>query len=141
MKKVECPALPMGNKLRIVQTVFGRFHHFDLARQLHRHGCLEAIFTAYPRWKLRHEALPQNSIRTFPWILAPLMAKWRLGWCHERLDRELSWLMAESLDRHVARNLPVCDALVAISGSGFHTARKLQQRGGRYICDRGSSHI
>lgn len=69
------------------------------------------------------------------------MAKWRLGWQHERLDRELSWWMAETLDRHVARNLPECDAFVAISGSGLHAARKARAHGVKYICDRGSSHI
>lgn len=127
--------------LKVVQTVFGRFHHFDLARQLHRHGCLEAIFTGYPRWKLNKESLPMDRIHTFPWLLAPLMAKWRMGWQHERLDRELSWWMAETLDRHVARNLPQCDAFVAISGSGLHTARRARARGVKYICDRGSSHI
>ena len=127
--------------LKVVQTVFGRFHHFDLARQLHRHGCLEAIFTGYPKWKLKKESLPEDRIHTFPWLLAPLMAKWRLGWQHERLDRELSWWMAETLDRHVARNLPECDAFVAISGSGLHTARRARARGVNYICDRGSSHI
>ena len=80
-------------------------------------------------------------MHTFPWLLAPLLAKWRLGWHHEWLDRELSWLMAETLDRHVARHLPACDAFVAISGSGLHTARRAKERGAKYVCDRGSSHI
>jgi alpha-maltose-1-phosphate synthase len=111
-------------KPRVVQTVFGRFHHFDLARQLHRHGCLEAIFTAYPRWKLKQEKLPSQRVHTFPWLLTPLMAKWRMGWLNHRLDRELSWLIAETLDRYVARRTPACDVFVGISGSGLHTARR-----------------
>ena len=130
-----------NSKVRVVQTVFGRFHHFDLARQLQRRGCLEAIFTAYPRWKLREESLPRDRVRTFPWLLAPLMAKWRFGWRHKWLDRELSWLMAETLDRYVARRVPVCDVFVGISGSGLHTMRHLRKGGVRCICDRASSHI
>lgn len=135
-------SLSAPSDLRVVQTVFGRFHHFDLARQLHARGALEKIFTAYPRCKLRGENLPEKRIDTFPWLMAPLMAKWRMGWLHENLDRELSWLMAESLDRHVARNLPAaCNAFVAISGSGLHTARRAREQEAVYICDRGSSHI
>src|SRR5262245_8937191 len=96
-RTTEMPAQSTAN-LRVVQPVFGRLHQFDLARQLHRHGCLQAIFTAYPRWKLQDEGLPPNCVRTFPWLLTPLMAKWRFGWLHERLDRDLSWLVAETLD-------------------------------------------
>ena len=34
-----------------------------------------------------------------------------------------------------------CDVFVGISGSGLKTGRLAQKRGGKYICDRGSSHI
>jgi glycosyltransferase involved in cell wall biosynthesis len=57
------------------------------------------------------------------------------------LDRELNWLAAETLENHVASNLPDCDVLVAISGAGLKTSRVVKARGGRYICDRGSTHI
>jgi glycosyltransferase involved in cell wall biosynthesis len=69
------------------------------------------------------------------------MAKWRMGWQHEWLDRELSWWAAQTLDRHVTWNLPDCDVFVAISGSGLAAARKAKSRGARYVCDRGSSHV
>lgn len=130
-----------GRPLRVVQTVLGRFHHFDLARQLHRHGCLRMIFSGYPWWKLRQEGIPRESVRTFPWLMAPLMAKWRYGWRHHRLDRELSLLAAATLDGHVSRNLPECDVFIAISGSGLKTAHVARARGARYICDRGSAHV
>jgi glycosyltransferase involved in cell wall biosynthesis len=127
--------------MKVVQTVHAKFHHFDLARQLHRHGLLEAIFTGYPRWKLKNENLPPEKIRTFPWLRTLLMAKWRLGISNPKLDRELNWWAALSLDAYVKSNLPDCDIFIGISGSGLNTARSVKMRGGRYICDRGSTHI
>jgi alpha-maltose-1-phosphate synthase len=127
--------------MKVVQTVFAKFHHFDLARQLHRRRMLEAIFTGYPRWKLGHEDLPANKIRTFPWIETFLMGKARFGLQNAWLDRELNWLMAQTLDAHVASHLPECDVFVGISGAGLKTSRVAKRRGTRYFCDRGSSHV
>ena len=127
--------------MKVVQTVFGKFHHFDLARQLHQYDMLEAIFTAYPRWKLHGEELPAAKIKTFPWVQTLLMGKWRYGFINPWIDRELSWLMAETLDAHVASRLPECDVFIGISGSGLRTSRIAKARGRKYICDRGSSHV
>lgn len=102
---------------------------------------LEAIFTGYPRWKLRNENLPPEKIRTFPWLQTLLMGKARYGLMNSWLDRELNWLMAQTLDAHVANHLPKCDVFIGISGSGLRTSRQVKARGGHYICDRGSSHI
>jgi starch synthase len=126
---------------KVVQTVYGKFHHFDLARQLHRQGMLEAIFTGYPRWKLRDENLPQDKMRTYPWIETFLMAAGRYRVLPRWLDRELNYLMAQTLDAHVAANIPECDVFVGISGSGLKTSGVVHQRGAQYICDRGSSHV
>ena len=127
--------------MKVVQTVFGKFHHFDLARQLHRQGMLEAIFTGYPRWKLKNENLPPDKIHTFPWLQTLLMGKARYGLMNAWVDRELNWLMAQTLDAHVAAHLPECDVFVGISGSGLKTSRQIKAQGGHYICDRGSAHI
>src|SRR5262245_23263417 len=134
--------MTIKGEVKVVQTVHGKFHHFDLARQLHRHGMLEAIFTGYPRWKLRDEDLPQQKIKTFPWLRTLIMARGRFGirtplW----LDEELNWWAALSLDAYVASRLPECDVFVALSGGGLKTAGIVKNRGGKYICDRGSSHI
>jgi glycosyltransferase involved in cell wall biosynthesis len=127
--------------MKVVQSVHGKFHHFDLARQLHRHGNLEAIFSGYPRWKLKDEGLPQEKIKTFPWLRTLIMARGRFGMRNPWLDRELNWWAALSLDAYVASHLPECDVFVALSGGGLKTAGLVKRRGGRYICDRGSTHI
>jgi glycosyltransferase involved in cell wall biosynthesis len=50
------------------------------------------------------------------------------------------YLNALTLDEYTARTLPECDALIGISGSSLKAGRLVQQRGGLFFCDRGSSH-
>jgi alpha-maltose-1-phosphate synthase len=124
--------------LRIVLSTLGKFHSFDLARQLHSRKALRAIFTGYPRFKLRGEQLPADKIKTFPYIHAAYMrfapANESLRWLWERQDRY--WL-----DHHVSSKITPCDVFCGLSGSGLRTAQVAKKRGARYVCDRGSSHI
>lgn len=128
--------------MRIVVSAQGKFHHFDLARELHARGHLATLFTGYPRWKLKDENLPLDRTDTFPWLMTPLLAanRWGLS-LHSRAVRATSCLAAQAHDRHVARNVPDCDALIALSGRGLISGQVVQRRGGKYVCDRGSSHI
>jgi starch synthase len=127
--------------VKVVQVCIGRFHHFDLAKQLDKRGLLEQFYTGYPSFKLQDEHLPKGKITTFPWLMTPRMvlSKYPLlpSWTEQILHR---WVQ-ETLDSYVAANLPECDVVLALSGSGLRAGKLAQQRGGYFICDRGSSHI
>jgi glycosyltransferase involved in cell wall biosynthesis len=127
--------------MKVAVSVIGKFHSFDLARELHGRGMLEKIFTGYPRFKLRQEQLPDDRIDSFPYLQALYMGlpgRDRLG---RAVLREWEWRSKISFDRHVARCLPACDVFVGLSGSALRSGRLARQRGARYVCDRGSSHI
>lgn len=126
---------------RVAVATIGRFHSFDLAAELNDRGALAAIYTGLPRRVFRDTRVPSDRISSFPWVQAPTEAAQRIGIARGALLRELSWRAHETLDRHVARTLPDCDVLTALSGSGLHAGRAIQTRGGVYVCDRGSSHI
>lgn len=127
--------------IKVVHSCIAKFHHFDLAKQLHKRGMLERFYTGYPAFKLHDENLPMEKVSTFPWLMAARMGLPKYGlfprWC----DRTLHRWVQESLDAYVSAVLPECDVLFALSGSGLRAGRTAQQRGGRYVCDRGSSHI
>ena len=127
--------------MRVVQTVFGKFHHFHLARQLHQREMLAGIFSSYPSWKLRDQQIPMELVHTFPYLHMAQFAAMRYLPDSGLLSQELSWWLALTLDGYVAGRLPDCDVFIGISGSGLKTGRLAQKRGGKYICDRGSSHI
>jgi glycosyltransferase involved in cell wall biosynthesis len=128
--------------MRIVQAVFGTYHHFELARELERRGHLQRIYSTYPWARLKREGLPHSKVETFPYLhmvgymLERDLPSWR--WVTDQLGYANALLFDEWLDQRVPDS--GADALIAISGAGLKTGRHLQQRGGIFICDRGSTH-
>ena len=129
--------------MHVVQTVFGVFHHFELARQLHARGHLKTIYSTWPWARLKREGLPRGLVETFPWIHTPEMVMNRFGlqppWIMDQTGYANALLFDGWTSRRL-RGMQPPDALVALSGSSLRTGRELQRRGTRFICDRGSSH-
>ena len=66
--------------MKVTQITPGRFHHFHLARQLQKYDLLDSLYTGYPKFKLKDEqGIPQEKIKTFPWIQTPYMKRSLLG--------------------------------------------------------------
>jgi len=129
--------------MRVVQTVFGVFHHFELARELDRRGVLDTVYSSYPWRRLRREGVPREKVRTFPWLHTPEIALLKLGLNLPALRDPLGHANALAFDLWTSRQLrsqPAPDVLIALSGSSLRTGRELQARGTRMVCDRGSSH-
>jgi glycosyltransferase involved in cell wall biosynthesis len=126
--------------MRVVLSAIGKFHLFDLARQLHRRKALATFFTGYPRCKLAKEELPAELVDTFPWLHAPYMALPLLR-RRSRLARWWEWRDLVCFDRHVTGRVPECDIFMALSGMGMRAGVRAQQLGAKYVCDRGSCHI
>ena len=127
--------------MKAVLTTLGKFHSFDLARQLHARGALRMIYSGYPRFKLQGEGLPRPLVRTFPYLHAPYMASGWRGRLGLRFLQQWEYWDRTSIDRFVARTLPDADVFVGLSGCGLATGREARRRGMKYICDRGSTHI
>lgn len=130
--------------MRVVQTVFGVFHHFELARELDRRGLLEMVYSTYPWRRLQREGVARTKVKTYPWFHTPEMAILKVGINTHWLRDPLSYANALAFDRFTSLRLraqPAPDVLVAISGSSLKTGRELQARGTRMVCDRGSSHF
>ena len=133
--------------MRVLQTVFGVFHHFELARELDRRGHLEAVYSTWPWRRLRREGLPHSKVKTFPWWGLPDYLLGRTGLDLPRLQDELGYRNALAFDRWTEHQLRTIfrrgqriDALIGISGSSLAAGQLLQQEGGIFFCDRGSTH-
>ncbi len=127
--------------MKVVISTTSKFHAFDLAREMHSRHALTAIFTGYPRFKLRNEGLPRELIRAFPYVHATYMALSRIGLVKEIGRNSWEYFDFVTFDRYVAARLPPCDVFVGQSGSSLMTGRAARNRGIRYICDRGPVHI
>jgi alpha-maltose-1-phosphate synthase len=127
--------------MQIVQAVFGVFHHFELARELERRGHLSVIYSTFPRQRLNREGLPHNKVQTFPWFHVPEILLKRKKVDSPWLYDQLGYANALTFDEWTLRRIPPCDAFIGISGAGLKTGVRVQQQGGKFICDRGSTHI
>jgi glycosyltransferase involved in cell wall biosynthesis len=133
--------------MQIVQTVFGVFHHFELARELERRGHLRRVYSTWPWARLKREGLAHQKVETFPWLHLPEYLASRapvdLTWLRDPLgyanavafDR---WTESQ-LRRSLRREGPI-HALIGISGSSLRAGALIQRAGGIFLCDRGSTH-
>jgi starch synthase len=130
--------------MRIIQAVFGVFHHFELARELDKRGHLERVYSSWPWARLKREGLPHSKVETFPWLQTPEYLLTRSGvdwtWATDHLGYWNAVAFDRWTDRRMSRGNVPCDALIAIAGAGLLTGKRLQERGGVFICDRGSTH-
>jgi glycosyltransferase involved in cell wall biosynthesis len=126
--------------MKIVQASFGVFHHFELARELHRRGHLDRIYSTYPWRRLEREGVPRNLVETFPWVHTVQILLGQKNLLTPSLNSFLAYRNATLFDRWTCSRIPACDALIALSGAALATGKEVQQRGGKFICDRGSTN-
>ena len=109
----------------------GRFHTFDLARQLDSVGVLQRLYTGYPRWKV--DGLSPERVSTFPWLTLAAHGAGRLGF--QSVQRSLNWPLIKTFDSWLSNRLELSSF-----GLASHRAAKARH-GALTVCDRGSSHI
>ncbi|WP_395698684.1 glycosyltransferase family 4 protein [Methylocella sp.] len=127
--------------MKVALSTIGKFHTFDLARELFARDALAGVMTGYPRFKLKNEKIPQELIHSFPLVHGAYMA---FPWKDRLPDPAIGlWerLDAESFAAYAAAKLPPCDVYVGLSGSSLKAGRRAKSRGAAYVCDRGSTHI
>lgn len=127
--------------MKVVLSTIAKFHTFALARQLEQRHALEAVFTGYPKFKLKYENLPPHKVRSFPWLQILYLAQGKLGINYPWFSQELAWWSKQTFDNYTAINLPECDVFCGLSSSALKTGKMAKRRGIAYVCDRGSSHI
>ena len=122
---------------RVAVAAHGRFHAFDLARELHRMGHLAQLTTTYPAFAARRFVPASASLRT-----APALELWR--WAHGRtaLVPDPDPGLAKAFARFAARTLPgAADVLVGWSAGVLEAIAPARERGMAVIVERGSTHI
>ena len=126
--------------MNVTQAVFGVYHHFELAHQLHQRGHLRKIFSTWPWARLKREGLPRELVSTFPMIHTADYLLNRTRFYPEAVSSRMNRCNALTFDRWTNALIGPTDAFIAISGAGLLTGRTVQRRGGKFICDRGSTH-
>ena len=126
--------------MRVVQTTFGVFHSFELAHQLHKRRWLQKIYTTWPWARVKREGLDRTLVGTFPLIHTPDYLLGRTRFYPAAIAQRMRIWNEAGFDAWTTRVIPECDALIAISGTSWKTGQLVQSRGGKFFCDRGSTH-
>jgi len=127
--------------MQIVQAVVGAFHHFDLAHELNDRHHLKKIYSTWPWARLKREGLPRPLVGTFlPFHAANYLLSTHVSFYPRAWYHAVDLLNFTAFDAWLARKVPACDAFVALSGIGLKSGPAVQRRGGKFICDRGSTH-
>ena len=125
--------------MRISLVVGGRWHAFDLARQLHLHGHLHRLITNYPRWFVKRWGIPAERVVSLPFTFLVVRAIYRIG--GESLMMRCQWWVHRWFATRAARHLKGSDLIHGWSqwsepSLQWATARRIPT-----VLERSSSHI
>jgi glycosyltransferase involved in cell wall biosynthesis len=126
--------------LRIAIVAHGRFHAFDLARELIARGHDVTLLTNYPRWAVARFGVPVASVRSFVahGVLARLAAKLPVAARRVAAERRLHRMFGRWAERVLAeRRWDIVHAWSGVSEEILLSKRVI----GHTVLMRGSSHI
>ena len=89
--------------MRITIVVGGRWHAFDLARELNTQGHLHRLITNYPRWFVQRWDIPAEKIVSLPFTFWIVKAIYKLG--GESLMMRCQWIVHRWFANHAAHHL------------------------------------
>lgn len=121
--------------MKAIISVVGRFHAFDLAKQLKRNGILYKLNTTYPSVIARKWGLTNPEIQSNAWLEIISRIFPRLGWTG--LGHRIVYSRQA---RSNCKLLGKADALISWSGASLEAFIKAKQLGKITILERGSSH-
>ena len=123
--------------MRVAVSVHGRFHGFDLARELNAQNALAGLLTSYPSYLVRRHVGIVNTLATAPALEIQRRICQRLGVLCGDLDGRIS----AAFGAFSARHLPTCDLLVGWSSATLEAIPVAHNFGAHVVIERGSSHI
>src|ERR1700677_3616072 len=105
--------------MKVTQAVFGVFHHFELAHQLHKRQHLQKIYSTWPWARLKREGLPHSLVSCFPLIHTTDYLLSQTRFYPARISAKMGSWNARGFDRWTQSRIQPCDAFIAISGAGL----------------------
>jgi glycosyltransferase involved in cell wall biosynthesis len=126
--------------MKVIISVGGRFHAFNLAQELLGRDALKFIITSYPKFITKKWDLPNNKVKS-------VFIKEILERAYYKLPEFLKnlynpqFFITEIFDKLASRKIEKADIFVGWSSFSLHTLRKAKNMGMITILDHGSSHI
>jgi starch synthase len=127
----------MNMKVSIV--VGGRWHAFDLAKELNAAGILHRLITNYPKFKTRQWGIPDEKVVSLPLTLLLDKATYKIG--GERLFMQSQFLRHNLFARAAARHLEGSTIVHGWSSFSEPSMYWAKQNHVPFVLERSSSHM
>jgi starch synthase len=125
--------------MKITIVVGGRWHAFDLARELDRHGHLHRLITTYPRWFVHRWGIPTDRVVSLPLTFWIVKAIYKLG--GEALMMRCQWRVHRWFAQRAVHHLDGSELIHGWSQWSEPCLLWAQQRGIPTLLERSSAHI
>lgn len=125
--------------MNITLVVGGRWHAFDLARELHLRGNLHRIITNYPTWVVARWEIPKEKIKSLPATFYLIKAIYKIG--GEGLMMRMQWLVHQWFAKEAALHLSGSELVHAWSSFAEPSLIWAKERGIPTVLERSSAHI
>jgi glycosyltransferase involved in cell wall biosynthesis len=128
--------------MNVTVSVFGRFHAFYLAHQLHQRGHLQRLITTYPKFEVEKYGIPRD--RTTSLLKYALLHRGWNRWLPDWMkpDKDLRVWFANAYDRAAAQQISKdTDIYIGWSSKTERGLERARTLGTTTVVERGSSHI
>jgi len=128
--------------LKVTTSCSGRFHIFDQARQLYRHGLLHCLVNDSPKWITRRWGLPDEKVIALRLNGAlSRLCRYSSSYLNGELQSSLARITHNVFSRRLAANLPEdSDVFIGLSSFCYDAIYKGKKAGIITIVDHGSVH-
>ncbi|WP_089698212.1 glycosyltransferase family 4 protein [Candidatus Pelagibacter communis] len=114
----------------------GKFHHFEVARELHKMEMLNKIICGYPWFKLKNSGVPKEKIVSVS--LNTILSRFlNGGWLKDNLNIS----QFKKIDNITKKYFNNNNIYLGLSGSSLNSGIEAKKRNIFYICERSSTHI
>ncbi|MFH1039276.1 MAG: glycosyltransferase family 4 protein [PVC group bacterium] len=126
--------------MQVVISGGGRFHLFDLARQLQKRNSLRRLITSYPRYQAVRSGIPADKVQTVL-IKEIIFRGWNIFPPILRSCYNPQYLACDVFDRRACSRLTECDIFTGLSSFSLRTMRRARSLGAVTVLERGSAHL
>jgi starch synthase len=124
---------------KVTIVVPGRWHAFDLARELEGQGALHRLITNYPRSRTRLWKIPDEKVVSRPFTALLTRLAWKLG--GEHLAMRSQYMINNIFAQQAAGNIGAPDVIHAWSAAAEPSLQAAKARGIQCVLERSSSHM
>ncbi|MBF0289935.1 MAG: glycosyltransferase family 4 protein [SAR324 cluster bacterium] len=125
--------------MKVSIVVGGRWHAFDLARELLGEGVLHRLITPYPKFKTRQWGIPDEKVVSLPIKLLLEKIIYKMG--GELLSMQSQAFLHQLFALKAARHLEGSTLVHGWSGFSEPSLRWAKERGLPFILERSSAHM